>query len=107
MEKEKDIKPISPNDIMDNLSDIIPNVVIEAVNNLLKKEYRGDGVSIKQDKIINEIIRLDNSLTRDFIFKYKYMDFESLYRKNGWDVEYDKPGYNENYDAYFTFSKHK
>lgn len=103
----EEIKPISPNEIMDNLTTIIPSVVIEAVNNLLKLKYRGDDVSIKQKDIIEEIQRLDETMTNNVIFKNKYMDFESIYRKNGWNVVYDKPGYSENYDAYFKFSKKK
>jgi len=106
MSKEE-IKPISPNEIMDNLSDIIPSVVIEAINNLLKSKYRGDDVSIKQNEIMDEILRLDESMTSDVLIKNKYLDFESIYRKNGWNVVYDKPSYGEQYAAYFKFSKKK
>lgn len=105
----KEVKPISPKDIMDNLETIIPSIVIESVNRLLKDKYRGTGsVSIKQDEIINEIIaNYGSRLSRQEIFDKKWLDFESLYRKNGWKVEYDKPAYNENYDAYFKFSADK
>lgn len=105
---KEEIKPISPDDIVDNLENIIPSVVIQAVNNLLKDKYRGTGpVTIKQDDIADEILRLDSSLTRDFIFKKKYLDFETLYNKNGWIVTYDKPGFNESYAATFEFKKRK
>ena len=30
---------------------------------------------------------------------------EPLYREKGWNVEYDKPGYNEFYKARFIFKK--
>jgi hypothetical protein len=102
---EKEVKPITPNEIVDNLENTIPSVVIQAVNNLLTKEYKGDRVVILQDEIISEIIRLDNSFTSRQIFDNKMLDFEELYRKNGWSVEYDKPGYNENYKANFIFKK--
>lgn len=102
---EKEVKPISPNEIIDNLENIIPSVVIQAVNNLLTKEYKGNRAVILQDEIISEIIRLDNSFTSRQIFDNKMLDFEELYRKNGWSVEYDKPGYNENYKAKFIFKK--
>jgi hypothetical protein len=105
---KEEIKPISPDDIVDNLENIIPSVVIQAVNSLLKDNYRGTGsVTIKQDEIINKIIGLDGSLTRQVIFEKKYLDFEELYTKNGWVVIYDKPAYNESYDAYFKFNKKK
>lgn len=43
--------------------------------------------------------------SRQFIFDKHWLDIEDTYRKAGWNVEYDKPGYCENYDAYFVFSK--
>jgi hypothetical protein len=53
---------------MDNLGKIIPSVVFEAVNYLLKEKYRGS-LSIKQDEIINKIISLNSSITRLIILK--------------------------------------
>lgn len=32
-----------------------------------------------------------------------WLDFEVVYEEAGWDVVYDKPGYNESYGANFTF----
>jgi hypothetical protein len=100
-----ELKPISPSDIIENLDKIIPPVVIQAVNNLLKKEFRGSSATILQDDIVSEIMRLDGSYTRDMIFDNKILDFEEIYRKNGWSVEYDKPGYCESYTAKFIFKK--
>jgi hypothetical protein len=102
---EKEVKPISPNEIIENLEKIIPPVVIEAVNNLLTKNYRGGRTVIFQDDIISEIIKLDGSYLRDQIFGEKMLDFEEIYRKNGWSVEYDKPAYSENYAPKFIFEK--
>ena len=101
----QEVKPISPSEIIDNLDKIIPPVVIQAVNNLLMKEYRGSQVTILQDDIVNEIILLDSAYTKDEIYGNKMLDFEEIYRKNGWSVEYDKPGYNESYSASFKFKK--
>jgi len=41
------------------------------------------------------------------IFEKNFLDFESVFRNVGWSVEYDKPGYCESYDAFFTFKKKK
>lgn len=101
----KEVKPISPSDIIENLDKIIPPVVIQAVNNLLKKKFRGDEAVILQDEIVNEIFRLDDTIIREDIFKNKLLDFEVLYAKNGWSIEYDKPGYCESYSAKFIFKK--
>jgi hypothetical protein len=67
---------------MDNLGKIIPSVVFEAVNYLLKEKYRGSSLSIKQDEIINKIISLNSSITRLIILK-KYLDIERIYSDNG------------------------
>ena len=108
MSEIKKVKPITPDEIVNNLENIIPSSIILAVNQLLIEKYRGDGeVSVKQKDIIERAISIDESLTSNIIFEKKYMDFEDLYRKSGWSVSYDKPGYNENYDAYFIFNKKK
>jgi hypothetical protein len=59
--------------------------------------------------IISELLELvlarNPGYSRATIFKENYFDFEPLFRSEGWDVEYDGPGYNENYKATFTFKK--
>jgi hypothetical protein len=105
---ENEIKPITPNEIVENLDKIIPKAIIEAVNQLLTEKYRGNGeVTIKQKDIIERACSLDDTLTSDIVFKNKYLDFEDLYRKNGWKVSYDKPAYNETYEPYFKFEAKK
>lgn len=97
-------KPISPNEIMSNLDKIIPPVVITAINNLLKKKFRGSKTKIEQNEIISEIISLDNAITRDEIFDNKWLDFEEIYSKNGWDVKYNKINfYDDSPRSYFLF----
>lgn len=107
---EKQIKPLSPKEIIDGLDKIIPEFIIQAVNNLLKKEYRGGHVTIKAKDIIKESLSLysgDDKMTADKIYKEKWMDFETLFEKHGWDVTYDGPAYNETYDAFYKFAPKK
>jgi len=99
-------KAISPQEIMDNLPNIIPSTIIQAVNNLLSKKFRGSEVNLKQDEIIAEVRKLSN-ITREEIFENKWLDFEPIYRDNGWEVEYDKPSRGDTYQAYFTFKPSK
>ena len=98
-----EIKPIRPDEIMANLEKILPTVVITAVNNLLTKNFRGGSITIRQKDIAAEIMRIDESIIENEIYENKWMDFEEVYRKYGWSVSYDKPGYNESYDATFEF----
>lgn len=92
----------------------IPDFVIEAVNALLRQEYSEGSATIKQDDLIKEIIRTwpedlpvspSKSSKRDMIFNKKWLEIEEEFNKAGWKVEYDKPGYNEDYDAHWNFSK--
>lgn len=99
------MKPISPDEISNNLAEILPHAVISAINNLLKDSYRGHGsVTIKQKDVVAEIMRLNPAITKEEIFAKKYLDIEQLYSRNGWVVKYDKPAYDENYDAFFEFT---
>lgn len=45
----------------------------------------------------------ENAISSDELYKKHQLDIEEVYRKAGWVVSYDKPAYNENYDAIFTF----
>jgi len=103
------VKPLSPDDIMEGLDDIIPGFIIEAVNNLLKKKFRGSSCSIKQKDIESEIINIafkeGKEITSGDIYDNKWMDFEAIFIKVGWKVIYHKPDYTESYDSYFDFKK--
>jgi hypothetical protein len=100
------VKPISTHEV----SHEIPDCIIEAVNILINKKWDGYSVTIYQDEIL-DIVSVENpgpdydgdKLLRKEIFDNHWLDIEPLYRKQGWDVEYDKPGYNESYRAYFIF----
>lgn len=101
------VEPIKPKDIMDNLDDIIHPAIIKAVNYILREQYRGSAVTIKQKDITSKAMEFCPELTSKEIFEKKHMDFESIFEKAGWKVRYDKPGYNESYEPYFEFSAKK
>lgn len=100
-------KPLSPKDIMDDLPNIIPAVVIEAVNNLLKKKFRGNYATIKLKEVKAEIRRLGGPSLQQ-LNDDKAFDFENVFRKNGWNVKYDQPSYGDSdFDSYYTFTPKK
>jgi hypothetical protein len=82
----------------------IPDGVIEAVNELLSKEFDGKRALLKQNKVLVAISEKMN-VPRDTVFANKWLDFEDVYRQAGWLVTYDKPAYNETYEATFEFRK--
>ena len=96
------VEPISPNDV----KKVIPDFVIEAVNQLIKEKWDGKKAIILQDDIMNIISSNDpddDKPSRNEIFNKGWLDFEDLYREKGWYVMYDKPAYNEFYKAKFIF----
>lgn len=91
------IRPIGPDDVTPRG---IPEFVIEAVNELIAEKYNGSSFIIRQPEVIE---RIKSKTAQDFDFKW--LDFEPLYRDAGWRVRYDKPAYNESYEAFFEFSR--
>ena len=50
-------------------------------------------------------LMVEKGLNRNEIFNKGWLNIEEVYRSAGWKVNYDKPAYNESYDAYFTFER--
>lgn len=109
----KKVEAISFKEFIEKYEPEIPSFVIEAVNKLLNKHWNGREAIITQNEIIDaikvpsEYQEIEANDFRGIIFDNNWLDFEPLYRKKGWSVEYDKPGYCEDYEAYFKFKKGK
>jgi hypothetical protein len=44
-------------------------------------------------------------ITEQRVFDRHLLDVEEVFEDVGWDVDYDKPGYNESYQPTFTFTE--
>lgn len=99
-----DIKPITPEEARNNKKLAIPDEVIQVVNELLVRELNGSYATLYEDEIVAEVLKRMPHLTRESVFKNKYLDFEPLFRESGWDVKYDSPGFNESYLAHYVFN---
>ena len=96
------VKPITPEEAM-KARPPIPDFVFKAVNDLISLKARNTAkITIKQSEIVNKIIEY-RDVPKQEIYDKKWLDFEDIYRDAGWKVTYDKPGYNESYEAYFEF----
>jgi hypothetical protein len=96
-------KPITPAEVVKLKVTLIPDLVIEAFNELIAENYSGGYSSFTEKKVVARIVKKGISSTE--AYANHWLDVEDLYRSIGWKVEYDKPGYNESYDATFTFKK--
>lgn len=104
----KEIKPISPKDIDDAKSSTVHPKMIEAANNLIVKNWHGYSASFKLKELVAEFARIyEGETTESRVYKEQNLDIEDVFRKAGWKVHYDSPGYCEDYDAYFEFTKKK
>ncbi len=100
-------KPIKPNEVGDLIN--FPDEVINGFNTLIAKNWNGKRSTFKQNDVVIEILsnfeKSGKIIDRNQLFAFHYLDVEGIYRSEGWVVEYDKPAYNETYEASFKFSK--
>lgn len=97
------IGPISPKEVADKKMEMFPDAVFEAFNEMIVQNAGIGEITVKQDDVVALMVK--KGLDRNEIYKNGWLDVEDVYRKAGWKVDYDKPGYNEDYDAYFVFSR--
>ncbi len=103
------MKPITPAEAAQFKVSKVPRFVIETFNDLIKNKFDGHSAVIKQDEVVVAIVERystsDDQISAKKIFDNHWLDVEPIFKAAGWKVEYDKPGYNESYAAYFKFSK--
>lgn len=104
------IKPFSPADVKRLASDTLafPEEVIQVVNGILTEEGRsGNYIVVYQDKVLDRLDQLfaekGKMFDREEAFDRHWLDFEEVYRSQGWKVTYDKPGYCESYEPRWVF----
>lgn len=103
------MKILTPEDAKQEKLTSIPDFVYQAFNNLLVRNYDAYSITISQNEVIQEILRLCHleDVTEETIFKNRWLDVEEEYRKNGWEVKYGKPGLGESYRTVFNFKPKK
>ena len=103
------VKPVSPDEVTKRKAETLPAEVIEAFNELIVQKCANGHGTIKQGDAVALILSkmADREITRADIFKNGWLDVEKVYRAAGWDVVYDKPGYNESYEPTFEFTRRR
>lgn len=96
-------KPITPKEVVSLKKSLIPDAVIESFNELIAENYSAEESSFKLKSVVARMVK--KGLKLKDIHDNGWLDVEDIYEKAGWKVDYDQPGYNESYDAYFSFSK--
>lgn len=99
------VKPISPEDAVKKKQEAIPAFVIQAFNEVIIANISDSGyANFKQDEVLRVVMSKGGVSSKE-VFEKGWLDVEPIFRKAGWKVDYDKPGYNESYSANFTFRK--
>lgn len=99
-------KPLKPSEITKAKAATIPDWVIEAVNETLAAKWNGREARFTLKEVMAlAMTKAPPNLTRAQIYDNHWMDFENIYRDEGWRVLFDKAGYNESYDDYWVFTK--
>jgi hypothetical protein len=96
--------PIKPSEVQEKKNKALPEEVFQVFNDLIVENWDGQSATIKQD-VAAERISTALRISTDEVFELGYLDVEAAFRKVRWKVEYDKPAYNESYEAFFVFSK--
>jgi hypothetical protein len=97
------VRPIKPSELARAKENSFPDEVFESFNELITENFSRGYANVPQEDVVVRMI--EKGLDRGEIFKRGWLDVEDVYRASGWKVEYDKPGYNESYSAYFVFKK--
>ena len=95
-------KPIKPSEVTKTKYQILPNEVFEAFNELIAKDYSNGLARVGQQEVVN-LIKSKLNISSKEVYCNNYLDIEEIYEDAGWDVSYDKPGFNESYPASWIF----
>lgn len=97
-------KPITFAEAVTFKAEAIPPFVFDVWNRLIVANFSNGRSSFKLNALIEAIIEASGEdITRSYVVDQGWCDLEDAYRAAGWAVEFDKPGYNESYAAFFTF----
>lgn len=97
------IQPIKRSEISQAKVALIPDSIINAVNELLKKSWNGSFAVIKSKELMKLVLESDSTLTDQIIFNNRFFDFEPIFRKEGWVVTFETPDRDQSFDSYFKF----
>jgi hypothetical protein len=106
-----EINPIKPSEVVERKLAAIPNEMIQAINDCIVKYWDGHEATFKQDELIEHYFEITGEPNvagnREKLFDNHYLNFEPIFEKEGWNVKYDRPAFNESYPSTFTFKVKK
>jgi hypothetical protein len=99
-------KPYSPEEAREAHTATIPDVVFEAFNaEIVRNLDKGGYAKVLQKDVVARIVNA--GIPRKELFDRHWLNVERFYEQQGWKVDYDRPGYDETYDAFFEFQRRR
>jgi hypothetical protein len=97
--------PLKPEQVGLKKIEVFPEAVFDCFNELIAATWNGYESIVKQEDVL-DLIKSRLRMARQDILDKHYLDVEDVYREAGWEVQYDRPAYNEQpYPAFFRFKK--
>jgi hypothetical protein len=100
------VTPISPLEALAASEKAVPEQVFEAFNELLaEKLSRGRNrvsATFTESAVVARIVA--KGISRSELYERNWLEVKSHYGKKGWTVDRDRPGFNESYEATFSFT---
>ena len=82
----------------------IPDFVVEAIDKILRGMYSSSlNCRITVKEVVDLIPENLREIAKTDIYDNGWRYYESLYKKRGWNVTFDRPSADESYEANFTF----
>lgn len=97
--------PITPDDVAGAKLTALPDLVIIVFNKLIAEAWDGHRAEVYQEDAVAAILDAGVVATREEVFERHLLNVEPVYQAAGWSVVFDKPGWNESYQAYFAFTR--
>ena len=105
------VKPITPEEAGIKKVETFPDFVIKAFNDTIVKNLSNGRSHFELKEVADHMrdLAISGSMNvEEFnkrVEKEHWYDVEPFYQAAGWKVVYDGPGFNEIYDATFTFTR--
>jgi len=107
------MEPITPDAVASQKTANIPDFVIGVFNEMITEAWSGRNAVLMQNAVVKRVIAAAKKsgisktkrVTSQRVFEEHWLDVEPIFRRVGWVVNYDKPGYCETYEASWAFSK--
>lgn len=93
--------PLSPDEAVETVRLSIPGDVYAVFNDQININLENGKAVVYQRDVVEELE--DMGYSREEIYGNRWLDVEESYRKVGWHVIYEKPGYCETGPSLFTF----